>query len=86
MIQKYQSSSIFSIDASYKVLKWMASWIGQKMYGALITSKDKYFESLMSFFALSDNYKELNPCSNQTFLKVHISRFVLGYLLVYSLV
>jgi hypothetical protein len=59
MIQKYQSSSIFSIDASYKVPKWMASWMGQKMYDALITSKNEYFESLMSFFALSDNHKEL---------------------------
>jgi hypothetical protein len=49
MIRKYQSSSIFSIDASYKVPKWMASWMGQKMYDALITSKNKYFESLMSF-------------------------------------
>jgi hypothetical protein len=59
MIRKYQSSSIFSIDASYKVPKWMASWMGEKMYDALITSKNEYFESLMSFFALSDNHKEL---------------------------
>jgi hypothetical protein len=56
----------------------MASWMGLKMCDALITSKDEYFESLMSCFALSDNHKELNPRSNQPFLKEHISRFVLG--------
>jgi hypothetical protein len=59
MIRKYQSSSIFSIDALHKVPKWMVSWMEQKMYDALITSKNEYFESLMSFFALSDNHKEL---------------------------
>ena len=57
--RRLETSIVGTIDASYKVPKWVAAWKGSKMYDAMMTGKNEYAETLISHFAISDNHREL---------------------------
>lgn len=59
-IKRAKSSRVLSIDASYKIIKWMMMWgHHERVYNALISGSNEYNEIPMQFFATSDNHTEI---------------------------
>lgn len=58
-IKRLFSSVILSIDASYKVPKWIMRWGGQKIYECLHSGMNEYGEVIVNRFSTSDNHAEL---------------------------
>lgn len=60
VIKRAISSKILSIDASYKVIKWMMKWGSkERIYNALFTGSNEFNEIPFQFFSTSDNHEEL---------------------------
>lgn len=59
-LKRAKSSYFLSIDASYKVIKWMMMHGNvEKVYNALISASNEYNEIPMQIFATSDNHDEI---------------------------
>lgn len=69
-IKRAKSSRVLSIDASYKIIKWMMTHgQNERVYNALITASNEYNEIPMQCFATSDNHEEIG--ANLEALKAH---------------
>lgn len=64
-IKRLFSSVILSIDASYKVPKWIMRWGGQKIYECLHSGMNEYGEVIVNRFSTSDNHAELGSNLSQ---------------------
>lgn len=59
-IKRAKSSKVLSMDASYKLIKWMMMHgVNEKVYNALISGLNEYNEIPMQIFATSDNHEEI---------------------------
>lgn len=69
-VKRAKSCRILSMDASYKIIKWMMMHgQNERVYNALISGSNEYNEIPMQFFATSDNHEEIGL--NLEALKAH---------------
>lgn len=60
-LKRLSTSTMFAIDASFKVPKWMMKWGGVKLFEVLESGLNEYGEIIMQHFETTDNHRQLRP-------------------------
>jgi hypothetical protein len=58
-LKRILSTMFMSLDASYKVPKWIMKWGGSKLFEVLESGLNEYGEIILQHFELSDNHRQL---------------------------